>query len=348
MIYERNYGIELLRIVLMFMVCMLHVLGQGGILNSFAVGTPGYRTFWLMEILGYCAVDGFALISGYMAVNKPKKYEKLAEMWFQAFFYSFVITVILAFAGLADGWGTIDFVKCAFPITFQKFWYLTAFFLLFLATPILNKFLFSLDKRASGKAFIIMIILFSIMGTLADPFITNAGYSALWLIALYCIGVLAKRIELFEKVKSTTLVIIWAVSIALTWTVHAFIENGILTNYVSPTILLCGMIMVVLFSRIRTSGKVIARVAPLTFGIYLFQLNPLIWSNFLYNRFAFAAGIPLPLGIACVITCALALFVTGLFVEFLRYKIAKAIRIPSLSRKIVAVIGRALDAVASR
>ena len=32
----RNHGIDLLRLVLMFMVCMLHTLGQGGILNASA------------------------------------------------------------------------------------------------------------------------------------------------------------------------------------------------------------------------------------------------------------------------------------------------------------------------
>ena len=35
----RNHGIDLLRLVLMFMVCMLHTLGQGGILNASAEGT---------------------------------------------------------------------------------------------------------------------------------------------------------------------------------------------------------------------------------------------------------------------------------------------------------------------
>ena len=32
----RNHGIDLLRLALMFMVCMLHTLGQGGILNASA------------------------------------------------------------------------------------------------------------------------------------------------------------------------------------------------------------------------------------------------------------------------------------------------------------------------
>lgn len=38
---ERNYGIELLRLCLMFMVCLLHVLGQGGILEASKISEEG-------------------------------------------------------------------------------------------------------------------------------------------------------------------------------------------------------------------------------------------------------------------------------------------------------------------
>jgi len=62
--YERNYGIDLLRLVLMYMVCMLHTLGQGGILGVCQAGTVEYKAFWFLEILSYCAVDGFAIIRG--------------------------------------------------------------------------------------------------------------------------------------------------------------------------------------------------------------------------------------------------------------------------------------------
>lgn len=79
---QRNYGIELLRLVLMYMVCILHTLGRGGVLGACEAGTTGFRVFWLIEILSYCAVDGFAIISGYTAADKPRKYEKLADMWF--------------------------------------------------------------------------------------------------------------------------------------------------------------------------------------------------------------------------------------------------------------------------
>lgn len=34
MISKRNYGIDILRLVMMFMICILHCLNQGGILNG--------------------------------------------------------------------------------------------------------------------------------------------------------------------------------------------------------------------------------------------------------------------------------------------------------------------------
>ena len=130
---NRNYGIDLLRLVLMFMVCILHTLGQGGILKASTVGTIGYQVFWLVEIMAYCAVDGFAFISGYTASNKPQKYSKIVEMWFQAFFYSFVLTVIFYVVGIRGKLELNALWKLAFPVTNNSFWYFTAYVVLFFA-----------------------------------------------------------------------------------------------------------------------------------------------------------------------------------------------------------------------
>ena len=276
---ERNYGIDLLRLVLMYMVCMLHTLGQGGILNACEAGTIEYKVFWFMEILAYCAVDGFAMISGYTAVDKPRKYEKLVEMWFQAFFYAFIVTVILTIAGLNPEWSVKELIKCALPVTFGKFWYFTAFFALFFAIPVLNRFIFSVDEETARTAFVLLVGLFSCIEILAGAFNTQSGYSALWLMVLYCIGALARQGRIFEQKKSITLIVIWAACILATWYVRGFLGIGRLTNYVSPTILASGLIMVVLFSRLRLKGTVISKLSPLAFGIYLFQLSPVIWNN---------------------------------------------------------------------
>ena len=334
---ERNYGIDLLRLVLMYMVCMLHTLGKGGILNASAAGTAGYKVFWFLEIFSYCAVDGFAIISGYMANDQPRKYEKLVDMWFQAFFYSFIVTMLLTIAGINDTWSIADILKSAMPVTFGNFWYFTAFFALYFSIPVLNSFLFPIDSNTAKKAFLVIVGLFSFLGVLGDPFCTSEGNSAIWLMVLYCIGVLAKKIKLFETRRSITLILLWALCIVFTWCVHVFIGIEYFTNYVSPTILLSGIIMVVLFSRLRIRGSIIKKLSPLAFGIYLLQLNRVIWRN-LENAFVGVVEKPLYIGVLLVFALAFALFFAGLAVEYIRSRIAKFLRIPALSKRIAAFL----------
>lgn len=332
---NRNYGIDLLSLVLMYLVCMLHVLGQGGVLEASVEGTAEYRVFWFLEILSFCAVDGFAIISGYMASGKPRKYEKLVEMWLQVLFYSFGVTAILTIIGIHDVFGKKDILKSLLPITSNYYWYFTSFFALFLSMPVLNKYLFSIDTDTAKKTFIIIILLFSIIETVSHVFVTNWGYSAIWLMVLYCIGVLAKRIRLFEKRRNTTLILLWASCIILSWGLHAFAGIRRLTAYVSPTILFSGIIMVVLFSRLKVKGSIIKKISPLAFGVYLFQLNCVVWNDILSAAFFWIVEKPLYIGVAWVIVFSFALFIAGLLVEYIRSRLAKLLRIPALSRRIV-------------
>lgn len=344
---ERNYGIDLLRLVLMFMVCILHTLGQGGVLSVFNV-IPSEKLscsiFWLLEVFSYCAVDGFAIISGYVAKNRPRKYEKLVEMWFQAFFYSFILTVILTLIGLNPNWTYLGLIKCLLPVTFNQFWYFTSFFGLYFLIPMLNKFLFSLNEKDSKKALIIIVILFSCIGIVYDSFMTQWGYSLIWLAVLYCIGVLSKKANIFKKQKTITLVIIWFLSVYLTWLSYIVSGYTRLINYISPTILLNALLMVIIFSRIHLKGTIISKLSPLAFGIYLFQSNPVIWGK-LEGTFMKVISFDILKQILYVFLAAACIFVTGLIVEFIRSFLARKLKIPNLSKKIVLLINEILEKV---
>lgn len=117
---------------------------------------------------------------------------------------------------------------------------------------------------------------------------------------------------------------------------YVFVGIGRLMNYVSPTILLSGIIMVVLFSRIPAKGTIISKLSPLAFGVYLFQMNPVIWNSILNGAFAGIVEKPLFVGIPLVFVFAFVIFLSGLVVEFVRSKLAKAFRIHKLSNWIVA------------
>lgn len=339
--HERNYGIDLLRLVLMYMVCLLHILGKGGVLEACSPGTVKYGVFWFLEVCAYCAVDGFALISGYMASKRPQRYKKIVELWFQAVFYSFFQTVMLGMAGVRVSFESPEeFWKLLMPVTFKTFWYFTEYFALFFMMPILNSFLFSIDEKTAKKTFLVLTVLFSGLGVINDPFVSGDGYSAIWLIVLYCLGALAKKIRLFEKKSSVTLVLLFVVMCLGSWAVFFLLKDKIFINYISPTILFNGLLLIVFFSRLRIKGSWIKKVAPLAFGVYLFQMNPVIWHTVLSGICIFVPTKRVPVGVCYVLVYAAILFVTALLVEFLRSKAAEILRIPLLSQKIVNVTGK--------
>lgn len=78
-------------------------------------------------------------------------------------------------------------------VTFGTFWYFTAFFALFFAIPVLNRFVFAVDERTARIALIVMVVLFSCIELQTGVFKMDRGYSAFWLMVLYCMGALAKR-----------------------------------------------------------------------------------------------------------------------------------------------------------
>ena len=339
---ERNQGIDLLRLILMFMVCMLHILGQGGILEATVPGTSQHVVFWFIEIASFCAVDGFALLSGYMDTGGPSKYSKIVNMWFQAFFYSFVITAVFTLIGLNPHWSFKDMIISGLPVTFNAFWYFTAYFVLFFFMPGLNRIISMADETNARIVFLLLVFLFSCVGYYWDPFKTGHGYSTLWIIAMYCIGATARQGRIAERKKTFVLILFWAGCVMLTWMLKVLLGSGLLVYYNSPTILISGLMMVLVFSRIKIKSKIITWMTPLAFGIYLFQLNQIVWNKILHNAFAAVAESNIIGGVIYAAGLALLLFVAGAVIEFVRRQLAKAIRIPAVSNRIVTVFMWAL------
>ncbi len=335
MLQERNHGIDLLRLLLAYMVCILHTLGRGGILWSMKSGTAVHGALWLLEIIAYCAVDGFALISGYTASAKERKYEKLVTMWFQAFFYSFILTGIFVLLGVKKEWPLGEMIEAALPVTTRKFWYFTAYFGLYFAMPMINRFFFEMGHSKAQKALLVLFALFSLMEVGYGTFHTQAGYSTIWLMVLYCIGLLIRKTELFKNKSTIFLIALWAVCIAITWYVQFIAEEDLLTSYVSPTILLSGIILVILFSRLKLRGTWISKLAPLAFGIYLFQASEVVWDTLIDDAFKFAAEMNNFASIVYAFAGAGAIFACGLCVEALRRYAEKKLHIKRLSEKIV-------------
>ncbi len=346
----RNYGIDLYRIVLTFMICVLHTLKQGGLLYSCDRGTPYYALFWLLEIICYCAVDGYALISGYNARKKELNYSKLIQMWFQVVFYSFVLTLIFKIIKIDTGISLNTLIFSLIPVTKKEFWYFTAYVPLAILSPFIVKGLEIIEDDDLKKIFILIILTFTFSGLLFDCYCTDKGYSFVWLTLLYILGYIIKRLDMFNKWSSKILLLCSMLMVLITWSALMILGNVRLISYISPTILFNAIFLLIIFSRLKPTkiSSLIKYVVPATLGIYLFQNNRVVWSK-MKDAFLFVNNMNILKAVPCVLCIALAIFLLGLIVERVRIRIFKILRIEKLSSylnekilKIINILGSLL------
>lgn len=344
----RNYGIDLLRIVSMLMVVILHVLGQGGILKTAETLSAQYEIAWFLEILCYCAVNCYALISGYVGVEANYKYSNIAYIWLQVVFYG---------AGIAFIGALISpkiYLNAVFegitPVSHNLYWYFTAYFCVFLFIPALNKLLNALNEKQLKVLGITIFLLFSILQIVAakEIFYTNRGYSALWLALLYMLGGIMKKTNLFKNISSKALVAIFFGSAAITWAEKFVVEKinmasgtdelkNALVSYISPTIVLCAVMLVAVFSRLNVTGilrKITIFLAPLSFGVYLIHVQKQVWRYLLKDSFEGYAQMHWAVLPFAVIGAALAIFIVCALIDYLRDRIFKLLKIKELLLKL--------------
>lgn len=196
---KRNYGIDLLRIVSMYMICMLHVLGNGGILASTSSGTLKFHIVWFLESCCFCAVNCYALISGYVGIDAKFKITNILKLWLQV--VSLMMGTVFIFALLYPSLITKDIIlRSIFPISNQEMWYFNAYFGMFFFIPFMNKLVHGLTEKMKLYLIGLIALLFSIVPFVIgkDIFNIDGGYHFVWIMGLYLIGASLKGTK-FEK-----------------------------------------------------------------------------------------------------------------------------------------------------
>ena len=177
----------------MYFVCVLHVLGYGGVLESASYLSVHYYAAWFLEISAYCAVNCFGLISGFVGISSKYKISRILYLWLHVFFYSFVVTIIFY---LVKPSTVSAFWQAFFPVTFNAWWYFTAYFCLFLFSPILKYAIQNIPKTIMNWSILILVVIVSIFSRLNENLFTlSSGYAALWLMLLYLMGGYVKHYQ---------------------------------------------------------------------------------------------------------------------------------------------------------
>ncbi len=292
----RNYGIDLLRLVSMFFVVVLHALGQSGILMA-SEESWAYRAGWFLAIFCFGAVNMFALISGYVGFReerRPLKWKGLIRLWAQAVFYGVGIFALVMIFDHDVAAGDTLFSHMA-PILHGRYWYLTAYALLFCVTPLLNAGLRELSEKQCRKAIWAALIVISlIFFTGGEVFLLSGGYSAWWLMVLYFIGGAMKKGKFLEELNGRWCVFGIVALTIVTWITKVYcadakvldfvLAKGFMVSFTSPTIVFASILFVRLFISLRItrerSIKLIEWAAPCAFAVYLINTNYYVFEHY--------------------------------------------------------------------
>lgn len=335
---ERNIGIDLLRILSMFMVVLLHVLGKGGVLSNTVPLSLNYNLAYFIEIAAYCAVNCYALVSGYVGINSRHRFSGIAALWLQVTFYCLSITTVLCFfRPELISWKS--FVKAIFPVTFSSYWYFTAYFCMWFFIPIMNTAIKKLSKKEMGLCLLSGVIIIIPISLLTDSFGFNNGYGVLWLVFLYLTGAYIAKYDLLINFSVKSSVIVVILSVIISWYAKLLVikllgtENFFdskIQNYVSPFVFLEAVALLSLFSKIKPIGKtakLISVLSPLCFSVYLIHTHPLIFNNIFSDLFSDLAKVSAPFMAIGVLASAVAVYIGCSAIDCVRLWLFKKLQI---------------------
>lgn len=347
---KRNYGIDGLRMVSMLMIVILHSMGHGGVLKNLDPSSASYRIAWLIEAAAYCAVNCYAMISGYVGFRSRFKLSNLVLLWLQVTFYSVGITLLQAFTSNTPI--TVDMMLKAFtPVMSNTYWYFTAYCGMFFFTPLVNAAVEHMEKRQLQLALAGIVVLYSICVTMKgiDIFEISAGYHALWLIIVYAVGAYIGKYRPLQTWSKRRWLLVYMGSVLLPWGVHMLknrfpdITSINLIQYTSPFILLAAFALLQLFSKLNVTGwvqKIIALFSAQSFGVYLIHDNNMIRKQLISGRLAHFASDGAIVMVVKVLLFALTIYIVCLLLDSVRHIVFQKLRIKAALERLEAKLIR--------
>lgn len=345
---ERNTGIELLRILSMLMIVLLHGVFETKLMGIGSLG--GARGVSIQFVYGVtnCAVNVYAMITGYVCIKAKHRPSRYIELWLQVFALNAAFGLVDI---LCNGFRMKTLVHCLLPVLSGTFWYFSSYTLLFLCIPCLNRLLLGMSRQQHKKLIFVlgavsMAAWFALFFLKQDMFATDAGYSPLWLIVMYCVGAYIRRYEKEWKTWSSGrwfCIFVLASAFnglsvpAMRWCkAHLFTlptQNGLFISYMSPTIILAAVALFLCCLKLRPQrGKrIITGLSSLTFGIYIIHMQPFVRELFFTERFADTIAQPWYTVMVRLFGFAIVMFSACALIEWLRKQIFRLLHISQLA-----------------
>lgn len=230
------------------------------------------------------------------------------------------------------------------PTLSGRYWYWSAYVAVFLFIPYINAIIERLSsvecKRLLSVMFIVGVLLNVVEDGPMQGIGINYGYSAIWLMMLYCIGAILKKEAFLKKFRSDSLIIIAIVGMITTMGVTVLFQYGqdkgisiisesiayVLYKYNSITVVTEAVCLVELFSRFKgllnnkKICKCIVFLSNASMGVYLLHDHSLLREP-LMTHFQWIGNTNLIAFMPLILFCAGGIYIICAFIDGIFSKI---------------------------
>ena len=272
-IEERNYSIDILRIILMFLIVMHHCIWHG--YHFPVVRTPVSDYFLTLSgSFGRMATGTFFAISGYFLYNNTKiKLEKILKLLGLAFLVEITVIFFRIFAGTI----TYDKIIETLFYSIENYWFLLAYLIVYLLHPALNSFV---SNKKIKNIVTICILYFGLISSLyINVFFTSFWIDLFFCILFYLLGIKLRDIKDLPPVWLSILISVLAVMVGVLLNIN-------LHHLISFNNIISVLFIMMAFLKIKSEKlSIISKIIPsiVVFGVYIITEEPyirnLLWKN---------------------------------------------------------------------
>jgi len=317
---QRFSGLELLRILAMFMIVLHHAFCFSNALY------PDLTTYKLSRILacgGKLGVNIFVLISAYFMIDKKFSSKRIIKLILNMFIVSWLILIIFLITGYKN-YSLIEIFISLFPILWENWWFLNTYLILMLISPGLNIIIKNLTQKQHKMICIISLILLIgfpyINFFVFNEFMNLSNYSnLLWFVELYFIAAYFKLYNV--KCSITNLILLLTIGALYQSLSTAFFKTGIEVshpNALGNVILAIGMFL--LFNKLKFKNKFINAFAGTMLGVYMIHEHTFFRGWWWVNAYR-AVNSVLNNCISTYLTLSVITFVLCAVIYFVYYKL---------------------------
>jgi len=328
---KRNSKIELLRIISMFFIILSHYTSLGGI-NTEALDLSFNKFIIQFSQLGGLGADIFIMISGFFCINSKFNLKQIIKTITEVWFYSVVIYFIYHLISGSD-LNIIELIRTLFPVIFTKYWFVSAYIILYLLSPFINELLNSLTRKQFLNLLFVVLIIWSVIPTFTFQQMFANGFINLF--TMYVIGAYFGKIpqSMLSRKNSAILVVLSTalagLSIIITDILSVYTDNlSAIPNHIfernSIIIVSLAIGIFCLFCNSNKSySNIINKISSSAFAVYLIHTHPsitdFIWVKVLKcNEFAHS-----PYLIFYMLGTVIAVFAACLLIDLLRQLLFK-------------------------